>query len=45
MYNVLPRAASAPRSWYDLFLGREREPPANLSEWDGFLSRLKRAAR
>jgi hypothetical protein len=43
MYNVLPHAASAPRSWYDLFLGRESETPSNLSEWDSFLSRLGQA--
>ena len=39
MYNVL----HSPHSWYDLFLSRESEPPVNLSECAGFLSRLKRA--
>ena len=44
MFNVLPRAVSAPRSWYDLFLSRESEPLTNLSEWASFLNRLKRAS-
>jgi len=44
MFNVLPRAVSAPRSWYDLFRSRESEPLTNLSEWASFLNRLKRAS-
>jgi hypothetical protein len=44
MDNVICEPFSRwPRSWYDLFVSRENEPFADLSEWNDFHRRMSNA--